>query len=234
MSNLSLHRTHTFSSASGKLHYLSYEPPGWSDSARPLVLFLHGAGERGSHVEQVAAHGIPGEIERGKNFPFVAVSPQCPAGQTWSELTPVLGGLLDELVDSYKVDERRVYLTGLSMGAFGAWKLAAAAPNRFAALVPVCGGGDPATAPALRNLPTWAFHGESDDVVPVGKTQAMVDALIALGAPIKLTLYPGVGHDSWTRTYENPELYDWILGQRRGSADAGERMKTEHGPTSEP
>jgi predicted peptidase len=234
MSSLALHRTHTFSSSAGKLHYLSYEPPGWEDAARPLVVFLHGAGERGSDVAKVASHGIPLEIERGKNFPFVAISPLCPSGQNWNELGGALTELLDEVVATFKIDERRVYLTGISMGGFGAWHLAATTPNRFAALVPIAGGGDPSTAEALRSLPTWAFHGDQDNVVPASKTQGMVDALTALGAPIKLTLYPGVGHDSWTQTYENPELYDWILGQRRGSTDASERMKSEHGPTTEP
>jgi predicted peptidase len=233
MSSLSLHRVHTFSSSAAKLHYLSYEPPGWTEAPRPLVLFLHGAGQRGNQAEQVAAHGIPREIERGKNFPFVAISPQCPAGRSWDELTPALIELLDEVIASYEIDERRVYLTGISMGAFGAWKLAATAPDRFAALIAVCGGGDPASAQLLRELPTWAFHGEKDDVVPVSKTQAMVDALSAIRAPIKLTIYPGVGHDSWTETYENTELYDWMLGQRRGSTDATERLKTEHGPSAE-
>lgn len=232
MSSLSLHRTHTFRSKAGKLQYLSYEPPGWGEAVRPLVLYLHGADEHHDQVERVAGYGIPREIERGKNFPFVAVSPQCPSGHTWDDMMPSLGELLDEVIATYNIDERRVYLTGISMGAFGAWKLAASAPHRFAALVTVCGGGDPATAPQLMQLPTWAFHGEADDVVPVSKTQAMVDALSAVGAPIKLTLYPGIGHDCWTQTYENPDVYDWMLGQRRGSTDASERLKTEHGPTA--
>lgn len=233
MSSLSLHRTHTFRSSAGKLQYLSYEPPGWGEAVRPLVLYLHGAEEHNDEVERVAGYGIPREIERGKNFPFVAVSPQCPSGHTWDEVLPALGELLDEVIATYNIDERRVYLTGVSMGAFGAWKLAATSPHRFAALVTICGGGDPATATQLKELPTWAFHGEADDVVPVARTQAMVDALSAVGAPIKLTTYPGVGHDCWTQTYENPDLYDWVLGQRRGSTDASERLKTEHGPTVE-
>ncbi|MDB4985015.1 MAG: phospholipase [Myxococcaceae bacterium] len=219
MSNLTLHRTHSFSSSVGRLPYLLYEPPGQADEVRPFVLFLHGAGERGDHLELVAKHGIPREIELGKNLPFVAVSPQCPSAKNWEQLTGALGELLDELIPKYKLDQRRIYLTGMSMGGFGAWRLAASAPQRFAALVPICGGGDPAWAPALKALPTWAFHGAQDEIVPPGKTQVMVDALKALEAPIRLTLYPGVGHDSWTRTYENPELYDWMLGQRRVSSD---------------
>ncbi|MDB4974070.1 MAG: phospholipase [Myxococcaceae bacterium] len=228
-SSLSLHTAHAFSSSAGKLHYLSYEPPGWADTARPFVLFLHGAGQRGSDLEQVAQHGIPREIEHGKNMPFVAVSPQCPSGTSWSQLTSALQELLDELVPRFRLDDRRLYLTGMSMGAFGAWKLAAERPQRFAALIPVCGGGDPSWAKSLQTLPTWAFHGEQDDVVPVAKTQVMVEALQSLGAPVRLTLYPGVGHDSWTQAYETPELYDWMLGQRRGSLDGG-RAQASNSP----
>ena len=221
MTTLALHRSHEFSGSASKLSYLQYEPPGWSTEPRPLVLFLHGGGERGSNLPLVARHGIPHEIERGKNFPFIAVSPQCPRAATWIDLAPVLRELLDHLVPRVRADPRRIYLTGISMGAFGAWKLAASAPALFAALVPICGGGDPAWAQILRDLPTWAFHGEDDDVVSVRHTQTMVDALQTIGAPIKLTLYPGIGHECWAQTYENPELYDWLLGQRRSAEQSG-------------
>lgn len=227
MATLALQRAHTFSGSAGKLTYLQYEPPGWAEEPRPLVLFLHGAGQRGSDIEQVASEGLPREIERGKNFPFVAVSPQCPHARAWVDLTACLTQLLDELVPKLHIDEHRIYLTGLSMGGFGAWKLAAATPERFAALVPICGGGDPRWSVRLRDLPTWAFHGELDDIVSVRHTQAMVDALEVAGAPIKFTLYPDLKHDSWTRTYEDPALYDWLLAQRRfddrGKRDAGEQ-----------
>lgn len=224
MATLALHRSHDFHSSAGRLPYLVYEPPGWSEEPRPFVLFLHGAGERGHDVERVATHGIPREIERGKNFPFVAVSPQCPDGKAWTDLTHVLTELVDALTPKLHVDPRRVYLTGLSMGGFGAWKLAASTPERFAALVPICGGGDVAWADKLRELPTWAFHGELDEIVPPQRSSEMVAALEAVGAPIRLTLYPGVHHDSWTRTYEDPRLYDWLLGQRR-SGEAVEHSK---------
>lgn len=215
MAGLVLHRSHDFSSSAGELSYLIHEPPGWSEAPRPLLLFLHGAGERGSDIARVAAHGIPREVERGKNLPFVTISPQCPAGRAWGDLTQALTELLDELIPKLRIDERRVYLTGMSMGGFGAWQLAAATPERFAALVTVCGGGNVEWAPRLRHLPTWAFHGERDEVVPARSTQQMVEALRAQEAPVKFTLYPELEHDSWTLTYENPELYEWMLGQRR-------------------
>lgn len=228
MSTLALHRSHLFKTSDGALSYLSYEPPGWSVESRPLVLFLHGASERGSHLADVAKHGIPQVIERGKNLPLVAVSPQCPLARAWSDYVRGLGELLDHVIAQFHIDPRRVYLTGLSMGAFGAWKLAAAYPERFAALIPICGGGDPAWAPRLRDLPTWAFHGEQDDVVSIRHTEAMVEALRALGAPIRFRSYPGVAHDSWTTTYDNPELYEWMLGQRRPGASAATHQLAEH------
>jgi len=221
MSQLALHRVHTFASSLGKLSYLVHEPPGWDEAPRPFVLFLHGAGERGENTEHVAKHGLPYEIERGKNVPFVAVSPQCPRDKTWDQMVPALIELIDALVPQYKLDVRRVYLTGLSMGGFGVWRLAAEIPERVAALAPVCGGANPEWATRLKDVPTWAFHGEADEIVPVAKSRAIVASLEALGAPVKLTVYPGLGHDSWTRTYENDELYDWMLGQRRTSATSG-------------
>lgn len=215
MAALALHRARQYNFSGGRLPYLLYQPPGWAEEPRPFVLFLHGAGERGSDVARVASHGIPREIERGKNFPFVAVSPQCPHAAAWVDLCDPLLALIEDLIEDLNLDARRIYVTGLSMGGFGTWKLAAMKPERFAALVPVCGGGNPDWAPRLRELPTWAFHGAEDTVVSVRHSQAIVQALEALGAPIRFTVYPGVGHDSWTRTYENPELYDWLLGQRR-------------------
>jgi len=232
MSSLQLHRTHTFSSSTGKLQYLSYEPPGWGEEVRPLVLFLHGALQRGSDIEKVAEVGIPHSIERGKNFAFVAISPQCPDGASWDAQTTLLTQLLDEVIPKYKIDPRRVYLTGVSMGAMGAWSLAAANPDRFAALISVCGGGNPSTAERLKALPTWAFHGDEDPVVPVAKTQAMVDALEALSAPVKVTIYPGAGHEIWDQTYENPEVLDWMFGQRRGSPDASKLVNENDSPTA--
>ncbi len=215
MTALKLHRVHHYRFSGGTLPYLLYEPPGWAEEPRPFVLFLHGAGERGSDAARVATHGIPREIEHGRNFPFVAVSPQCPHASAWVDLCDPLLAMMEELIEDLELDPRRIYLTGISMGGFGAWKLAAAKPSRFAALVPICGGGDPTWAPRLRDLPTWVFHGADDPIVSVRHSAIMVEALQELGAPVRFTVYPGVGHDSWTQTYEKAELYDWLLGQRR-------------------
>lgn len=201
-----------------KLRYLLYLPPdyGTKDQAWPLVLFLHGAGESGSDLEKVKIHGPPKLVEGGKDFPFILVSPQCP-GRGWD--VAALTALLDEVVNQYKVDRQRVYLTGLSMGGFGTWALAAAHPERFAAIIPICGGGSPARAARLKDLPIWAFHGAKDPVVPLEQSQVMVDAVNAAGGKVKFTIYPDAAHDSWTATYANPEIYQWLLQHKRKAAE---------------
>jgi predicted peptidase len=181
----------------------------------PLVLFLHGAGERGSELDRVRTHGIPRELSEGRELRCVAASPQCPAGRYWTELTGALASLIDELERTHATDPARVYLTGLSMGGYGVWKLASEIPERIAAAVPVCGGGDPRWAPRLASVPIWAFHGSDDPIVPASESLRMVSALEELGAPVELTMYPDVGHDSWTRTFADDALYEWLFAQRR-------------------
>ncbi len=197
-----------------QLKYLLYLPPGYQDSDQkwPLVLFLHGAGETGSDLAKVKVHGIPKVVEAKKDFPFVAVSPQAPV-RGWNVDT--LNSLLDEIISQHRIDPDRVYLTGLSMGGFGTWALAAAHPEKFAAIVPICGGGNPADAPRLKNLPTWVFHGAKDGTVPLRQSEVMVNALKEAGGNVKFTVYPEAQHDSWTETYNNPELYKWLLAQKR-------------------
>ena len=204
-----------------RLGYLLSLPPGYeADAAKkwPLIVFLHGAGESGSDLDKVKIHGPPKLIAAGSfDHPCIVVSPQCP-GRGWN--ADMLGALIDDICRQYRVDEDRIYLTGLSMGGFGTWALAAARPERFAAIAPICGGGNPVDAIKLRGLPIWVFHGEKDNVVPLAASQAMVTALEALGQKdnVKFTIYPGVGHDSWTATYDDPEFYRWLFAQKRGSA----------------
>ena len=155
---------------------------------------------------------IMGEDEY--DFPFIVVSPQCPAGDWWTDKVEVLIGLLDDIVSRYDVDTDRIYLTGLSMGGYGTWSLAAAHPDRFAAMAPICGGGKRFMAYRLNKVPVWAFHGAKDGVVPPKESEEMVTAIKARGGDAKLTVYPDAGHDSWTATYDNQELYDWFLKHR--------------------
>jgi predicted peptidase len=198
-----------------KLDYLLYLPAGYDDEKKvwPLLVFLHGSGERGDDLEKVKVHGPPKLIAEGKPLPFIVVSPQAPR-RRWDPAT--LNALLDDLVAKHRVDKNRIYLTGLSMGGAGTWTLAGAYPERFAAIVPICGGGDPADAPKLKDIPVWVFHGAKDEAVPVSRSEEMVKALREAGATtVEFTVYPDAEHDSWTDTYANPKLYEWLLQQRR-------------------
>jgi predicted peptidase len=214
-------------------NYLLFLPKGYDASADkrwPMILFLHGAGERGTNIWQVDIHGPAKYIADHPDFPFILVSPQCPAYQTWD--ADVLLGLLDEVCAKYKVDPDRVYLTGLSLGGFGTWDLGTAYPERFAAMAPICGGGEighvllaqhgfttPQTRQALKGMPVWAFHGGKDNVVPPAESERMVKALTDLGAEeVKLTIYPEATHNSWEQTYSNPEFYQWLLAHKRAPA----------------
>jgi predicted peptidase len=201
-----------------RLDYLLYLPAEYSDDGEPwpLMLFLHGAGERGSDLDLVAKHGPPKLIREGREFPCIVVSPQCPTDQWWAGEVDALSALLDELTADLNVDADRVYLTGLSMGGFGTWALAIREPDRFAALVPVCGGGDRFRASQISHTPAWVFHGAKDPVVPLEKSEEMVNALKAGGGEPRFTVYPEAEHDSWTETYENDELYEWLLAQSKG------------------
>ena len=209
----------------GEMRYLLYLPKEYDANGSqrwPLMLFLHGAGERGTNVQRVAIHGPPKLVKEGKDFPFIIVAPQCLEGERWQNDS--LLKLLEQVMAEHKVDAGRVYLTGLSMGGFGTWKLALAHPDKFAAIVPICGGGETidallasrAKAAALRSLPVWAFHGAKDPVVPLEESERMVNVLKKVGLKeVNLTVYPEASHDSWTETYNNPELYQWLLKQKR-------------------
>ena len=202
-----------------RYNYLITLPDGYAETPEttwPLMLFLHGIGQRGDHLDQITKHGPPKLIKQGRAFPFIVVSPQCPDDYLWS--AEPLGRLLDEVVAQHRVDADRVYVTGLSMGGYGTWDLAARYPNRFAAIAPICGGGKPDRACAFKHLPVWAFHGAQDEVVPLERSQEMIDALHACGSDARLTVYPDAAHDSWTEAYDNPELYDWLSSHRRQAA----------------
>jgi len=196
-----------------QMDYLLYLPKDYAKrESWPLVLFLHGSGERGDNLDLVKVHGPPKLIDAGKDFPCIVVSPQCPKDRRWEPIELV--ALLNDLGKKYKVDDRRVSVTGLSMGGFGAWELAAYAPHRLAAIAPICGGGEKYWAKQFAHLPVWAFHGAKDTGVPLERSQIMVDALRKNGGEPKLTIYPEAGHDSWTETYDNPEFYKWLLAQK--------------------
>ncbi len=201
----------------------------------PMVLFLHGIGERGDDNVKQLAHGA-GEFARPENrekYPCFVVAPQCPAKSGWVKIktAPNQWGiplpkeptaplklvleLVDALAAELPIDANRVYITGLSMGGFGTWDATSRRPDLFAAAVPICGGGDPAQAPKLKTLSIWAFHGVKDPLVPPSRTTTMIEAIRAAGGRPKITLYADAQHDSWTRTYADPEVMAWLFAQRR-------------------
>jgi predicted peptidase len=201
-----------------ELRYFLFLPQGHGsaekkDAKWPLMLFLHGAGERGDdNLDLVKKHGPPKLVDEKKDFPFITLSPQCPTGKFWNPRQ--MAKLVDHVANTYSADPQRLYVTGLSMGGFGTWSLLAEYPGKFAAAIPICGGGDPATAEKMKGTPIWVFHGAKDTAVSLSRSEAMVEALKKVEGNVKFTIYPDAGHDSWTETYSNPEVYKWLLEQK--------------------
>lgn len=190
----------------------AYGAPEKKDVKWPLLLFLHGGGERGDNLELVKKHGPPKIVEQRKDFPFVTVSPQCPAEKEWN--ADELAKLVDHVANTYQVDPKRIYVTGLALGGTGTWDLLSKHPGKFAAAAAICGPGDPAAAEKMKGTPIWVFHGAKDQSVPIAKSEEMVEAIKKAGGNVKFTVYPEAGHDSWTETYNNEEVYKWLLEQK--------------------
>lgn len=205
-----------------EVNYLLSLPDGYSSdtiSKWPAILFLHGAGEGGDDLEKVKTHGPPKLINGGKKMPFIVISPQIAGGYyEWSPDLLML--MLKDIKKKYRIDSDRIYLTGLSMGGYGTWDLAMRYPDLFAAIAPICGAGNPAEAWKIRHTPVWIFHGEKDISIPVKNSRIMYQHLMPYGH-VKLTIYPGVGHDSWTETYNNPDLYSWFLSHKKFTFEEG-------------
>lgn len=197
------------------LHYWLYLPANHDGKAKlPLMLFLHGSGERGSDLEKVKQHGPPKLVEGQKDWAFITISPQCPRDTRWNAET--LAKLVDLVAKEQEADEKRLYVTGLSMGGSGTWSLVAKFPDKFAAAVPMCGRGDTAQADKLVKVPIWVFHGAKDTGSSPELSESMVKAIKEAGGDnVKLTVYPDAGHDCWTRAYGDPELYKWLLTQQK-------------------
>jgi predicted esterase len=195
-------------------NYLLYVPKVKPSSGKyPLMLFLHGRGESGNDLNLVKRNGPPSFLDDSSDFPFVVVSPQCMAGESWDPQS--LLALLNHVEKQLPIDKDREYVTGLSMGGYGTWNLAMAAPDRFAAIAPICGGGDGSNVCTIRNVPVWVFHGAKDDVVPISESEVLVSELKKLESDVTFTIYPELGHDSWTPAYKNPELYKWMLAHKK-------------------
>lgn len=216
-----------------RLDYLIHVPRGTPpERGWPLLLFLHGAGERGTDAWQAARHGPPALLHRNEQLrQCIVLSPQCPDKMWWDSAT--LKQLLEEVIATHPVDRARLYVTGLSMGGYGAWHLLVTCPELFAAAVPICGGGDPnrykspgasdwipvtfdeGRLALMRAIPLWVFHGARDRAVPLAESERLVTSLQKLGSPVRFTVYPDAGHNVWAETYADPDVWAWLFRQRR-------------------
>lgn len=206
-----------------QLPYQLYFPTGYGIDARqtwPLILSLHGASTRGDDPAAILKGDLPSVLEEGVEYPFIVVSPLCPKETWWSDHLAAIDVLLKDVCDRYTVDLNRISVTGVSMGAYGVWHLGAAYPDRFSALVPISGGaawfyGFPQRVRTMLHLPVWAFHGESDPIIPLREGAALVDEMKAGGGNPKLTIIPEGGHDIWKQVYRRSDLISWLLEQKR-------------------
>jgi predicted peptidase len=196
------------------LPYRVYLPKGYDPRGErwPAILFLHGSGERGTDLSFVERNGPP-KIAAAGGLPCVVIAPQLPEGATWS--ADALTALLDRVLADYRIDRARVALTGLSMGGYGAYELAIAEPARFSRLLVVSAAGNPVELCRLRGVPVRIVHGEKDDVIPVSWGREMARRLVHCKGDVELTIDPDAGHDAWTRVYDDPKTWDWLLAPRR-------------------
>lgn len=233
--SLDLLEKKTFTDADGKkLPYRLLAPMNYNPKEKyPLVVFLHGAGERGDDNEKQLVHGVPEFLkpEDRKDCPCFLIAPQCPEGKKWVEVdwsadthmqpkepSEPMGmtlGLIDQMQKDYSIDPKRIYVTGLSMGGYGTWDIIARKPGLFAAAVPICGGADETTAPKIAKVPIWAFHGAKDQAVKVSRTRNMIAALKKAGGDPKYTEYPEEGHASWVPAYKDAEMMKWLFTQKK-------------------
>lgn len=215
-----------------KLPYRLLRPAKVENGKRyPLVVFLHGAGERGTDNEKQLIHGVPQFVKNRDQYACFLIAPQCPDGKKWVEVDwsapshtqPKDSGeigrltlaLIEKTIKELPVDPKRVYITGLSMGGYGTWDLVARRPDLFAAATPICGGADELTAAKIKDIPIWVFHGGKDGVVKPARSSNMVKSLGEAGGKPKYTEYPDVGHNSWDNAYRDPEFYRWLFAQKK-------------------
>lgn len=209
----------------GEHRYVIFVPEGYTpDRTWPVILFLHGSGERGKDNRKQISKGLAPAVRKNpERFPAIVLFPQAESGllvpiNVWAPDAPDgkrALAILDQTQENYTIDPDRVYLTGMSMGGFGTYLNGMADPDRWAALVPICGGGNLGKAKTIAHLPIWCFHGGADLTVPVTSSRLMIDKLKKAGGSPKYTEYPGVGHDSWSRAYAEPELWQWVFSQQR-------------------
>jgi predicted peptidase len=225
--------THVYKDKDGKtLPYRLLKPEHYDPKMKyPLVLFLHGAGERGKDNDKQLVHGVAefAKKENREKYPCFLIAPQCPTGAGWSDFMAKKGApskgqaepgrlavdLVQAIQKEFSIDPSRLYITGLSMGGYGTWDIISRHPDMFAAAVPICGGGDPMQAEKFSKMPIWVFHGGKDPVVKPERSREMVEAIKKAGGEAKYTEYPEVSHDSWVKAYKDADMMAWLFAQKR-------------------
>lgn len=196
-------------------NYLLYTPKNVDNEKLPLIVMLHGAGERGDDFNKISVHGLAKYLESGLEIPAVVLAPQCPSEFIWNLLTFELKELIDYIAENYNIDSYRISITGLSMGGYGTWEMGMSYPGFFSALAPICGGGVSWRVGSIGKTPVWAFHGDADTVVPPVNSYEMCDRLKAAGGNVRLTVFHGVDHNSWAPAYEQTNLIEWLVASHR-------------------
>lgn len=195
-------------------NFLLYLPQDYSQKEKwPLILYLHGGRGRGDNLSLLNWYPIPKMLSQNDSYPFIALIPQCPTGEMWTD-TELLKALLDDIVTEYNIDDSRIYLIGYSMGGTGAWYMAYKYPDLFAAVAPMSGNTNPWWASRLKDIPIWAFHGGKDKSIPVSETEEMATAIKKEGGSIKVSIDPERGH-SPPSIAQHEELFEWLLKQRK-------------------
>lgn len=213
--------------------YVVYVPDDYKPGKSwPLIVFLHGAGERGDDGMMQSQVGIASAIRKHpERFPAIVLMPQCPSGKFWDAILEDMEAQLAATREEYRIDSKRITLTGLSMGGYGTWMWGATKTDTFAGFMPICGGGDVGDRlgaeggakfgtlderiKKLATIPIWAFHGGSDSVVPPEQSRTMVEKVRAAGGSVEYTEYEGVDHNSWDRAYGSRESIEWLLAQHK-------------------
>lgn len=206
-----------FNNGDFKLGYYVYEPKREKEEKLPLVVFLHGAGERGDgegELDKIFNIAIPRMIKEGKKYPAVVLMPQCPSNMVWNDIVFALKNLIDSIVLKYNIDDKKISITGISMGGYGTWEMGMLFPEFFSAMAPVCGGGLSWRCFLLKDTPIWAFHGDQDEVVPITNSLELVDAVNKNDGQAKLTILPKHGHDIWHQVYEQTDIIEWLISNQ--------------------